>query len=279
MESTQQQPDTIIFYKSFYKAISNFPEKEQLELYQALFKLAFDNIAVKFPSGSMQESMYLVASPMITANIKNQINGRKGGRPKNLPQPNYEVEEPEEPEITHTGLEKDIDGFITDYKKYKTADFLPTHNEREKIAIILKDLGEYNPEYWVKVFQLAKGGYLINGEVVPCSLTKILCDHNKIFRGEANLQPNKELVEQRKKAKEEKAKKEKEEYIKVADEEREERANARNNIKNSAQAVEFLNTYIKGGVMLRQIASDYKELKEIYPDVALNKEGIYYVES
>lgn len=285
MENITTLPDTIIFYRSFYKAIRNFQPMEQLELYQAIFKLAFENINTKFPEGSMQESIYEMASPMVLANIRNQANGKKGGRPRNpqpQPQPQQEIEPetPEEqPEVFYTGLGKDVEDFITDYKAHKSADFEPTPQEKEKISIILKDLGSYKKDYWCKIFDTTKYGFDINGEAVPCSLTKILLEHNKIFRGELKFKPNKEVAEQKRKARE-KAKQERlDEYNKISKEELAERQQAYTSIDSPESAVKYLNDYIYGGVLLKQCATDYKQLKHDYPNIAVNKEGFYYVES
>ena len=90
----------------------------------------------------------------------------------------------------------EVESFIDDFKTYKNADFEPTTAERKNIAIVLSELDGYNEKYWQKVFISAKGGYLINGQVVPCNLRKILLEHNSIYAGEANLAPNKEHIEQ-----------------------------------------------------------------------------------
>ena len=268
-----------LFYRSFYEAIKEFSDADRLALYDALCNFAFENQETEFTG--MKKAIFSMTTPLIEASIKNYKKGVKGGRPKTpqpQPQPQQEIEPEtsEEPEVFYTGLGKDVEDFIADYKAHKSADFEPTKQEREKIGIILKDLGSYKKDYWIRVFQLAKGGYLINGELVPCSLTKILIDHNKIFRGEVKLQPNKELEEQKKKEYKEKVKKEKAEYDKVVEEELQERETAKSNIKNISDAVEYLNTYVAKGVKIRQISADYKELRAIYPDIAIDCKGLYY---
>lgn len=269
-----------LFYRSFYEAIKEFSEADRLALYDALCNFAFEDVETEFTG--MKKAIFSMATPLISASIKNYQRGVKGGRPRNQqpqPSPIPEIEPEtthEQQEVIYTGLGKNVEDFITDYKKHKSADFEPTKQEREKIEIILKDLGEYKKDYWIRIFQLAKGGYLINGELVPCSLTRILIDHNKIFRGEVKLQPNKELEEQKKKEYKEKVKKEKAEYDKVVEEELQERETAKSNIKNISDAVEYLNTYVAKGVKIRQISADYKELRAIYPNIAINCKGVYY---
>ena len=259
-----------LFYRSFYEAIREFEDNDRLALYDSIVKYAFENQETEFTG--MKKAIFSMATPLISASIKNYQRGVKGGRPRN-----QQPETPEEqPEVFYTGLGKDVEDFIADYKAHKSADFEPTTQEKEKISIILKDLGSYKKDYWVKIFNTAKYGFDINGETVPCTLTKILLEHNKIFRGELKFKPNKELEEQKKKEYKEKVKKEKDEYNKVVEEELQERETAKSNIKNISDAVEYLNTYVAKGVKIRQISADYKELRAIYPNIAIDCKGVYY---
>ena len=269
-----------LFYRSFYEAIREFEDNDRLALYDSIVKYAFENQETEFTG--MKKAIFSMATPLISASIKNYQRGIKGGRPRN-PQPLPQPEEPEtpeeQPEVIYTGIGKDIEDFIADYKEHKSPDFEPTEQEREKIGIILKDLGSYKKDYWCKIFDTTKYGFDIKGEAVPCTLTKILLEHNKIFRGELKFKPNKEVAEQKRKARE-KAKQERlEEYNKISKEELAERQQAYTSIDSPESAVEYLNNYISGGVLLKQCATDYKQLKQIYKNIALNKEGVYYVES
>ena len=278
MENANITTETFIFYRSFYEAIREFDDKDRLALYDSIVNFAFENKETEFTG--MKNVFYKMAIPQLEASIKNYKIGRKGGRPRN-PQPQIQSQSEEiqeESETFYTGIVKDVEDFITDYREHKAPDFEPTPKEREKIEIILNDLGKYDKDYWVKVFQMAKGGYLINDKIVPCSLLKILLEHNKIFRGEANLQPNKELAEKRRQAQKKQKELEQKEVKAEVEAELEERNQARIGIKTALDAVNYLNTYVKTGVMLRQISADYKELKAIYPEIALNKEGVYYVQ-
>ena len=270
-----------LFYRSFYEAIREFEDNDRLALYDSIVKYAFENQETEFTG--MKKAIFSMATPLISASIKNYQRGIKGGRPRNpQPQPQQEIEPetPEEqPEVFYTGLGKDVEDFIADYKAHKSADFEPTKQEKEKIGIILKDLGSYKKDYWCKIFDTAKYGFDINGETVPCTLTKILLEHNKIFRGELKFKPNKEVAEQKRKAREKEKQEKLEEYNKISKEELAERQQAYTSIDSPESAVKYLNDYIYGGVLLKQCATDYKQLKHVYPNIAVNKEGIYYVES
>ena len=270
-----------LFYRSFYEAIREFEDNDILALYDSIVKYAFENQETEFTG--MKKAIFSMATPLISASIKNYQRGVKGGRPRNpQPQPQQEIEPetPEEqPEVFYTGLGKDVENFIADYKAHKSADFEPTTQEKEKISIILKDLGSYKKDYWCKIFDTTKYGFDIKGEAVPCTLTKILLEHNKIFRGELKFKPNKEVAEQKRKAREKEKQEKLDEYNKISKEELVERQQAYTSIDSPESAVEYLNNYIFGGVLLKQCATDYKQLKHDYPNIAVNKEGVYYVES
>ena len=135
-----------LFYRSFYEAIKEFSEADRLALYDALCNFAFEDVETEFTG--MKKAIFSMATPLISASIKNYQRGVKGGRPRNQqpqPSPIPEIEPEttqEQQEVIYTGLGKDVEDFIADYKKYKSADFEPTKQEREKIEIILKDLCE-----------------------------------------------------------------------------------------------------------------------------------------
>ena len=169
----------------------------------------------------------------------------------------------------------EVENFIDDFKTYKNADFEPTTAERKNIAIVLSELDGYKPKYWQKVFTLAKAGYLIDGQNVPCNLRKILLEHNSIYAGEANLAPNKELIEERKKNKKQKQNAVEQEYRVQADFEREERKKERTEVKTAGQAVEFLNKYVHGSVTVKRISSDFKEFSKLF-GIEIDKDGKFY---
>ena len=116
---------------------------------------------------------------------------------------------------------------------------------------------------------------MINGQIVPCNLRKILLEHNSIFAGEANLAPNKEHIEEIKQINKAKKSKKENEYKNIAEEERQKREKAFSNINSSESAVKYLNEYVVGGRLAKSIASDFKELSKIY-DIGLSAEGVFY---
>lgn len=71
--------DSVIFYRSFAKAIKHLPEEEQLKALWAIIDYGLDGEEPE------DEGLYLipfeVAKPQIDANTKRRTDGGKGGRP------------------------------------------------------------------------------------------------------------------------------------------------------------------------------------------------------
>lgn len=74
------QPETIVFYKSYYDAISDLPEKLQLKVYQTIFSYVFSGEELELIG--LQKTLWTLIKPTLEANIRNYENGKKGGRPK-----------------------------------------------------------------------------------------------------------------------------------------------------------------------------------------------------
>ena len=170
----------------------------------------------------------------------------------------------------------EVESFIEDFKNYKNADFEPTMTGRKQIAIVLSELDGYNSKYWQRVFTLAKGGYLINGQTVPCNLRKILLEHNSIYAGEANLAPNKEHIEQLQKQKTARKKAVEEEYARQSEIERREREEERAKVQTAEQAINFLNKHLGGAnIQIKRISSDFKEFEKLF-NIGIDQEGSFY---
>ena len=82
--------DSLIFYRSFAKAIKRLPEAEQLKALWAIVDYGLDGTEPE------EEGLYMVAydmaKPQIDANIKRKNDGKKGGRPS-IKTSGYENEE------------------------------------------------------------------------------------------------------------------------------------------------------------------------------------------
>lgn len=106
---------------------------------------------------------------------------------------NFENEKTEEQKkVLFTPESVEVVSFCKDYVKMRGDNTIVNNSERREIARVLSIEGEYNADYWQKVFQNAKGGYRFNsgnGEIkhVPCSLSGILSYHGEIYRKEKPL--------------------------------------------------------------------------------------------
>ena len=74
------QRDSFIFYRSFYEAINDLPEKSQLKVYKAICEMSlnFDEIDLS----GLSLTIFKLIKPQLEANNKRYINGSKGGAPK-----------------------------------------------------------------------------------------------------------------------------------------------------------------------------------------------------
>jgi hypothetical protein len=89
MENTR---DSYIFYRSFYEAINDLPDKEQLEIYQAISSYSLDFKEIKLTG--ISRTILTLIKPQLEANKKRYLNGTKGavhgakgGRPKTPSKP------------------------------------------------------------------------------------------------------------------------------------------------------------------------------------------------
>jgi DnaD/phage-associated family protein len=74
------QRDSFIFYRSFYEAINDLPEKSQLKVYKAICEMSlnFDEIDLS----GLSLTIFKLIKPQLEANNKRYTNGSKGGAPK-----------------------------------------------------------------------------------------------------------------------------------------------------------------------------------------------------
>jgi len=67
--------DSFIFYRSFYEAINELPDKEQLEIYKAIsdYSLNFNEPKLE----GISKTIFILIKPQLDANNKRFINGSK----------------------------------------------------------------------------------------------------------------------------------------------------------------------------------------------------------
>lgn len=72
--------NSFVFYRSFYEAIQDLKEKDQLKMFKAICELALNGKELELTNQA--NTMFKLIKPQITANNERYINGKKGGRPK-----------------------------------------------------------------------------------------------------------------------------------------------------------------------------------------------------
>lgn len=73
--------DSFIFYRSFYEAIKDLPQKDFNECIRAICEYGLNGQIVEV-NGKMSKVAMTLILPQLEANIKRYANGSKGGRPK-----------------------------------------------------------------------------------------------------------------------------------------------------------------------------------------------------
>lgn len=69
--------DSFIFYRSFYEAITELPEKNQAELYKAICEYSLNMEAQELTG--LSKTIFTLIRPQLEANNKRFLNGIKGG--------------------------------------------------------------------------------------------------------------------------------------------------------------------------------------------------------
>lgn len=145
---------------------------------------------------------------------------------------------------------------------------------KEKIAKISEE-NRLKIEDWQKIFKNASRGQDFNGKIQKIALKTILEKWDDILNNNYYLAEDKIAKQEKKQKANQQKQKEDAEYNEIAKTELDEREQARAGITNIEQAITYLNKYVKGSILAKQIAHDYKSLKEIYP-IGLDKKGVFY---
>ena len=84
--------DSIVIYRSFYKAAKVLSDQEELELYRGIFEFGLNHKEIEM--GPIPAAMFQLIKPQLEANYKKWLNGLKGGRPNLNHNHNKTGEEP-----------------------------------------------------------------------------------------------------------------------------------------------------------------------------------------
>ena len=67
--------DSVVFYRSFYDAIKNIPDADQLKVYTAIMEYAMNDVQPEIDGIAL--AIFLLVKPQIDANNKRYENGKK----------------------------------------------------------------------------------------------------------------------------------------------------------------------------------------------------------
>lgn len=73
--------DSFIFYRSFYEAIKEISEQEQLNVYRAITEYALNQKEIEITGVS--KAIFTLIKPQLDANFQKYLNGKKAKRKQN----------------------------------------------------------------------------------------------------------------------------------------------------------------------------------------------------
>lgn len=117
--------DSVVFYRSFYEAIKDFPPDQFTASVKAIMEYGLDE---KEPeTAGIEKAIFLLVKPQIDANNKRYQNGTKGGRPKSKEEPKHnQTVTKQKPTDNQTSTETE-----------------PKEKEKEKVKDNVKDKKTY----------------------------------------------------------------------------------------------------------------------------------------
>ena len=133
--TNQNTRDSYIFYRSFYEAIKELPNENQLELYNAIaeYSLNFKEVELS----GLSKTIFTLIKPQLEANNKRFIvgqkgakHGKKGGRPKNTKPQNNPIGDkknnPEETPNKNVNVNDNVNDNVNKECKLKNKIILPS---------------------------------------------------------------------------------------------------------------------------------------------------------
>lgn len=141
------EKESFVFYRSFYEAIKNLDEKDQLGLYNAICEYSLEGKLTSELEGVIRAMFTLIKPNIDSTNAKYKAsveNGKKGGRPKknsdnkkdkkNLGKPNNNPKENKGKAKVNLNVDVDVDVDVNEDVN---------DNEDKKESIKKKTLGEF----------------------------------------------------------------------------------------------------------------------------------------
>jgi len=160
--------ESIVFYKSFFEAIQNIPQEEQLKLYNAIFSYSFTEIEPDIEEG-IAKAMFILMKPNIdSANARYKAsveNGKKGGRPKKETQqkPNKNLNKTQQKPSQNLN---DNDNVNDNYN-------IKENNKKKSNTPTLEEINEYILEKQLKVDGKQFYDYFTEGNWIDAKGNKV----------------------------------------------------------------------------------------------------------
>ena len=83
---------SFIFYRSFYEAIRDLPDKKRLKIYEMIIELGLNNVKIDEKDATIK-SLFALIEPVLTSNYRKYENGQKGGRPRKTDKKEVKVDQ------------------------------------------------------------------------------------------------------------------------------------------------------------------------------------------
>ena len=122
----------MVIYRSFYDAIKELPEKNQLEILKQIFEFGLDGIESELTG--ISKTIWILIKPNLEANRTKWESGCKAKNKQNR----SKTEAKQKQEISETEANVDVDVYVDENED---------ENVDVKVKIDLSDLSEYESKY------------------------------------------------------------------------------------------------------------------------------------
>lgn len=130
--------DSFIFYRSFYEAIKEIPEAEQLKVYKAITEYALNQNEIEIEGVS--KAIFTLIRPQLDANFQKYLNGKKSKQNKSKIEASYKQSKSKSETNVNVNVNENVnvndnDNVNVKDKKIHFADYVTmTNAEYEKLV-------------------------------------------------------------------------------------------------------------------------------------------------
>ena len=151
---SKEKKESIVFYRSFYDAISKFPDKDQLILFRAVLSYGLDLIEPDFSEAEVRpfvEAVWDGICPQLRANYQKWLNGGGGGCPPGTKKPSMignQNARKQKQDKTETKPNVNVKDNVNEKEKdsiesAKASPSAPTHKRERFVKPSLSEIEEY----------------------------------------------------------------------------------------------------------------------------------------